>query len=27
VVRWSDTQGQGILFVNVYVPRHSDDGK
>ncbi len=26
VVRWSPDRGPGILFVNVYVPRHSDDG-
>ncbi len=26
VVRWSSDQNQGILFVNVYVPRHSDHG-
>ncbi len=27
VVRWSDTQGPGILFLNIYVPRHADEGK
>jgi exonuclease III len=26
VVRWSDDSNPGILFINVYVPRHSDDG-
>jgi hypothetical protein len=26
LTRWSPQQGPGILFVNVYVPRHSDDG-
>jgi hypothetical protein len=26
-VRWSDTQGPGILFLNIYVPRHADEGK
>jgi hypothetical protein len=26
VTRWSQDQGPGIIFVNVYVPRHSDDG-
>jgi hypothetical protein len=27
VVRWSDGQQPGLLLVNVYVPRHADDGK
>jgi exonuclease III len=27
VVRWSVDNRPGILFVNLYVPRHSEDGK
>ncbi len=26
VVRWSTDNRPGILFANIYVPRHSDDG-
>jgi hypothetical protein len=26
IVRWSDAQSPGILFLNVYVPRHADGG-
>ncbi len=27
IVRWSDSQGPGLLFLNIYVPRHADEGK
>ncbi len=27
IVRWSRDQSPGILLVNIYVPRHADEGK